>query len=675
MLAATVNSVPCWLLPYHPGGEAIRLTVAMPVDAQRSLTGRSSRRPEQVTPRYSQSWKAALSAAEFHGLRTASLEAQDEPILAPVWSQAYRPASGSAVMDAGLVVAWTEGWVSWAINPGSLAGYDYAAPLLYGRFRQPPRLAAVNGAEVLAEFIVDEDAPAEYSFAPASGILAADTTFPTPSAYEAPLFPFHGDWSDMPKPGLAVTDVDRSAIGSGRIKATTFYPQTPERLLTATLTAITREQEAQLIAWWIRRGGEADSHWVADSQGLWKLDANAAASATTLQLAAGDVAVPAVGANLALTDGSQTEIVTIAGVSGLTLTLADPLTLAWSAARTRICDALFARHTNQEMVLDISLGGPVSQTTLAWREVAPELEPAEGEERGVTLGRLPSAAWFFKLELDFFGAIQTWHLTNWESGATANLIDWAYNACAFDRLTQSIDLEDDECSVTFRYFEDGPWDNWLPGQLAARGYLTIYRADADAAGTFSDFRQVWKGELMTPTVDGAIVKQRAIGDNALFSRRGPRQVMSKTCGTMLFRPRCGLALADWTFSGTITAVSGNAVTIGSITRDNAEALPDGFAAADWFALGWMQWLISGNPMRDGILSSTEISGGSVTVTLERGCTLAVSTSIKFAPGCDHLGPTCREKFANYDNFRGFELMPAVNPSFIMPQRKFQAAKK
>lgn len=186
-------------------------------------------------------------------------------------------------------------------------------------------------------------------------------------------------------------------------------------------------------------------------------------------------------------------------------------------------------------------------------------------------------------------------------------------ACDFDKLIQSDDNEDDSCTVSFRYFAGGPWDNWLPGNLAARGYLTIFRADVDGAGAFSNFRQVWKGELKTPQLDGPSVRQRALGANALFARPAPRQVMSKTCGTMLFKPRCGLVLGDWIFNAVITAVAGNVVTIGTITRAIGGGLPAGFGAADWFALGWMGWTVGGLPLREGVLTSTAIDGGGHTL--------------------------------------------------------------
>jgi hypothetical protein len=676
MIAAVIDGHACWLLPYMPNtDEPVRLGAQLPTELQRSLSGAGTRRPLAVKLRHSLEWSADMRAADFAALRNATQVAQNEPVVCPVWPFAIRVGQDAPILTAGLTVAWTEDWATWAINPVSLDGYDYAAPLLYGFLRQSPSLAAQNDDMVTADFAVDEDAPAAYAFA-AAGILAADTTFNTALGHAAPVFPFVPDWNEAPRPGLALTSVDREEVGPGRLKSTAFYPQLPELTHEATFKFADASSAASLLEWWSRRAGMADEHWVAGSQAVGRLSAASPAGTRILNFAA----PIALGANVyvALFSPDEAfELGRVAASASQQITLAADLAHTWGPSLTSVTLAMLARHTNDELVLQFerARNGWIATSKLQWREVAEEYAPGEVEIRGTTLGRLPGAAWFFQIDLDYNGAMRTWYLTNWESGATANLIDWTYNACDFDKLFQSVDLEDDSCTVSFRYFAGGPWDNWLPSQLSARGYITIFRANVNGAGAFSNFRQVWKGELKTPQLDGPNVKQKALGANALFARMTPRQVMSKTCGTMLFKPRCGLALADWTFNAVITAVAGNQVTIGTITRANGGGLPAGFGAADWFALGWMGWGVAGMPYRDGVLTSTAHGGGLITLTLERACGLAVTSVVTAVPGCDRQGSTCRDKFDNGDNFRGFENIPAVSPSFILPQRKATAAKK
>jgi len=674
MILINVAGQNCWLIPYAPGdATALRLSMGIPVDAKRGLTGNGSRRPAALAPRYTFEYRAMMFQAEFATMRTASLSAQDEPILAPLWNHAYRPGIDTPTITAGLVVAYKSDWSAYAINPGSYAGYDYAAPVIMGRFHQPPRLVASKDGVVTADIIIDENAPVSQSFAPAAGILPADTTFTNSAGYTAPVFPFVPDWSKPPTPGTAVTEVDRAANGPGRIPQTTFYPQVPEQTYAAIFSGFGSAEAAQFMAWWIRRCGVADAHWVATSQSMWHLANTASAGATTLTLAL-DTPAPAIGANLALCGVSSTEFVRVTAVAGAVLTLASPLVNAWSAGSIT-SPAILARHTNDTLALDYTPAGWVASCQLSWREVAAEYAVPAGETRGTTLGRLPGAAWFFQIDLDYNGAIVSTYLTNWESGATIGGHAWTYNDCTFDKLIQSIDLEDDNCTFTMRWYAGCPWENWLPGVLAARGFLTINRADADPSGALSNFAPIWKGELSTPVPDGPNLNVKVLGANALFARKGPRQVMSTTCGTSLFKPRCGLALSDWTFNALIVSAVGTIVTIGTITRANGQGMPSGFGAADWFALGWMGWTASGRPQRSGVLTCTALASGQIVLTLDRACGLSAGASVTAAPGCDRQGSTCRTNFNNYPNFRGFEYMPAISPSFIIPQTTQTSAKK
>ena len=677
MIAVTVNGQNCWLLQWSPNAaKKVRLGVTLPVDAQRSLTGRSSRRPQSPQVRYSLEYTVDMLSADFHALRAASLTSQDEPILAPIWPHAIRVGLDTATITAGLVVAWTQDWASWAINPGSLAGYDFAAPLLFGRLTSPPAMSAVNDDMVTADLSLEEDAPAAYSFAPAAGVLPADTTFNTAGGWAAPVFPFVPEPS-MSKPGIAVVDVERSAIGPGRQKSTTFYPQTPEQLQEAAFILPAALDAAKLIAWWARRAAGTDPHWVAQTQKLGMLSADVAATATALAFVD---PLPALGGlgQVALFDPmGNMELARIAGSSTSGLALTAGLAQSWLASWTTVAPAMLARHTSKELSLEYSPAetGWMAVAKLAWREVAPEYAPPAGETRGTTLGRLTGTAWFFQIDLDYAGAIQSSYLTNWESGGIIGGHTWTYAASDFDKLISSFDLGDDNCNFSLRWFAGCPWENWMPGQLAARGFLTISKADFDSSGNLSNFRAVWKGELARPQLDGTSLKATVLGANALFARCAPKQVMSTLCGTNLFRPRCGLLLSDWIFNATIVSVAGNVVTVGTISRANGAGLPGGFGATDWFALGWLGWSSSGLPYRNGVLTSAALSAGQIVLTLERASTLTGGAVITIVPGCDRLFGTCGGKFGNSGNNRGFPFMPAISPSFIIPQKNATSAKK
>lgn len=678
MISIVVNSENCRLLPYQPGDDSpIRLSVSIPVTTERGLTGATSRKPTGLAPRYSIEYRAVMVAAEYAALRAASLTMQDEPVLVPLWPHAYRVGVDTATITAGLVIGYNSDFSSYSAVNGSLAGYTYAVPLIYGRFRHPPRMAAAADGLVVADIVVDEDSPVGYSLNAASGVLPADSTLTNAAGYSAPVFPFLPDWSKMPEPSFGVTSAERLSVGPGRRLASTWYPQTPEQIPSAHFSFVGATEAAQAIAWWVRRCGETDAHWVPNSQKLWRLAANASAAATSITI---DLATPApaVGAIIALCGAAKQEYARVTGVSGATLTLASGLSNSWTTDEARVTAAFLARHTNRSMVLDYSPAGWFVSCDLSWRQLAAEETLPSGETRGTTVGRVPGEAWFFEIGLDYNGATVTTYLTNWESGASGATVGshtWTYNPCDFDKLIKSIDLEDDSCTFKLRWFAGCPWENWQPGALAAQGTLTIYRADVDSAGAFSNYGATFKGQLSSPIIEGANISVRVLGANALFARRAPKQVMSQLCGTNLFRARCGLALSDWTWNATIAAVSGNLVTIGSISRANGSGNPAGFGAADWFALGWMQWTASGLPQRLGILTSTLLSGGQIVLTLDKASGLSVSASVKAVPGCDRLFSTCGTKFSNSDNFRGFPFMPSVSPNFVIPHQSVSSGKK
>lgn len=679
MKSVTISGVSCWLVTEQPGDDTpIRLTAKIPVNAERSLTGGHIRRPAGVTARWSLEFRATLVSSEFYDMRTATRAAQDEPIVCPVWPHVWRPGIDTPSMTAGLIVAFTADFATYAINPGSYSGYTYAAPLIYGRFRQPPRMRSVSDGFVTADFAIDEDAVAGNSFYPASGMLGSDTNLTDASGYSAPVFPFLSDWSSPPEPQIAITEVERAAVAAGRQVSTTFYPQGPEQVQSHSFTTIGAAEGAALFAWWIRRCGQADCHWMYGAQKLWTLASPATAGDSTITIDTTNGGPPIVGRVVALLGGSVVEYRRIISIAGAVLTLNAPLSNSWSVAETRVTTAFLYRPTKDSLEISYSQAGWVGTANIAWREVAAEETLPSGETRGTTIGRVPGGAWFFQIDLDYNGATASTYLTNWESGASGSTVgskSWIGNPCDFDRLISSLDLEDDSCTFKMRWFAGCPWENWQPGALAARGFLTIYRADVDSSGAFSNFAAVWKGELSTPTFDGPNITVKVLGANALFARRAPRQVISTLCGTNLLKPRCGLALADWTWNAVTVSSSGNTVTIGTIARANGSGNPSGFGAADWFALGWLGWTSGGLPRRVGILSSAALSGGQIVLTLDRAPGLANGTSVTGVPGCDRQGSTCRNKFNNYTNFRGFEYTPAVAPNFIVPQRTTNPAKK
>jgi uncharacterized phage protein (TIGR02218 family) len=116
------------------------------------------------------------------------------------------------------------------------------------------------------------------------------------------------------------------------------------------------------------------------------------------------------------------------------------------------------------------------------------------------------------------------------------------------------------------------------------------------------------------------------------------------CDADLGDVHCGVALVAT--SATVTAASDNRV----LTLSGLEAF-----ASDWFARGRLTFASGANA---GAVMEVKRHKGAI-VELWQAMSLAVSAgdAVQLMPGCDKQFATCREKFGNGLNFRGFPHMP------------------
>ncbi len=128
-----------------------------------------------------------------------------------------------------------------------------------------------------------------------------------------------------------------------------------------------------------------------------------------------------------------------------------------------------------------------------------------------------------------------------------------------------------------------------------------------------------------------------------------------TCDAALGDARCGVNLNDPAFKGAGTVVT--VVGDRSFTVSGLSAFADG-----WFALGTLTWTAGANAGRKAEVLTHEVGATDVTITLQESPVLAIAVGDTFdiAAGCDKRFETCRDKFANAVNFRGFPHIPGQN---------------
>lgn len=127
------------------------------------------------------------------------------------------------------------------------------------------------------------------------------------------------------------------------------------------------------------------------------------------------------------------------------------------------------------------------------------------------------------------------------------------------------------------------------------------------------------------------------------------RVYQRLCDVNVGSAECGVDLDDPAFktSGTVTAL-----------RDEQSFVAGGFDTFDdgWFAHGLLTWETGANAGLSAHIK-TQTSTGAVALWLPAGAAIEIGDAFTATAGCDKRFATCREKFSNAVNFRGFPLMP------------------
>lgn len=136
------------------------------------------------------------------------------------------------------------------------------------------------------------------------------------------------------------------------------------------------------------------------------------------------------------------------------------------------------------------------------------------------------------------------------------------------------------------------------------------------------------------------------------------RLYTAACGADLGDARCKVDLSDPAFrgGGVVVAAPGGSV----IVVQGLEAFADG-----WFSAGRLVWTIGMNAGLEAHVKLHRASDGVVTITLWQAMPepLAAGDEFVVTAGCDKRFATCRERFANIDNFRGFPHIPGND--FVM----------
>jgi uncharacterized phage protein (TIGR02218 family) len=147
--------------------------------------------------------------------------------------------------------------------------------------------------------------------------------------------------------------------------------------------------------------------------------------------------------------------------------------------------------------------------------------------------------------------------------------------------------------------------------------------------------------------------------------RGLAQALNQPVGRAFGR-LCDAGLGDARCTVAISSVAG-AVTVATDARRFTVSGLDAGVSGD-FTGGALVFTSGANAGRGGEVKRHAKSGGIVTLELWQAMseTVAAGDGFTVTPGCDKTFPTCRDRFANGINFRGFPYMPGNDAVLAAP---------
>jgi len=138
------------------------------------------------------------------------------------------------------------------------------------------------------------------------------------------------------------------------------------------------------------------------------------------------------------------------------------------------------------------------------------------------------------------------------------------------------------------------------------------------------------------------------------------RIYQRLCDVNLGGGECGVDLDDPQFktSGAVTALV-----------DEHSFIASGFSGFDdsWFAHGLLRWTSGANAGTQAHIK-TQTANGAVALWLPAGAAIAIGDAFTATAGCDKRHATCRDKFSNAINFRGFPFMPGNDFAVSYPLR-------
>lgn len=183
-----------------------------------------------------------------------------------------------------------------------------------------------------------------------------------------------------------------------------------------------------------------------------------------------------------------------------------------------------------------------------------------------------------------------------------------------------------------------------PGQTAT---VTIWGLQRDETPSFATRALLYKGTVQSLefSADGAVAEIACRSAQGLLSKTVPRRTCMGSCNNFLYDSRCKVDPALFSFTGVVTAVNGNVITV-----TGANSKPDGY------------WTGYAKPAAESDPRIVLRHVGNDLTLLMPFENPVLGVDVQVFAGCDHkLNGDCANKFDNVIEFGGFAFVPLRNP--------------
>ena len=194
-------------------------------------------------------------------------------------------------------------------------------------------------------------------------------------------------------------------------------------------------------------------------------------------------------------------------------------------------------------------------------------------------------------------------------------------------------------------------------QAVARGVLDsailqVDRAFVDANHAIIGTVNWFTGRVakVQPSRTGATITVNSLTE--LLNINVPRNVYQAACQNALYDSACGLSMAGFAYSGTVSEATQSIVDF----TGSALSMPTGF-----FELGGLVFTSGSNSGECRTVKYHRVSGSVYLSSPLKSVPVAGDTFELYA-GCDKTMSTCTNKFSNIDNFKGQPFIPTPETS-------------